>query len=68
MDSHTTKFEITGEKRWILNDPSFFAYYINQRLKEAGILKRLVQIPPFETHIFTFGDGDKVNLIANKYN
>jgi len=68
MNSNPTKIEISGDKRWVLNDPSFFVYYINQKLNEKMKNKMFVQIPPFETHIFTFGNKEIINSKVNKYN
>lgn len=68
MNSYPTKIEISGDKRWVLNDPSFYVYYINQKLNEKMKNKMFVQIPPFETHIFMFGDKEIINSKVNKYN
>jgi len=68
MNGVPTVIQINGDKKWVLNDPSFFAFYINYKLKYFEKKKKLVQLPPFETHIFTFGFEEKLNSIVNKYN
>ena len=62
------KFRIDGDDRFVLIDPVFYLYKINRLLESNGSKKRLVQLPPYETHILTLAMPNLIESIVDKYN